>query len=85
MITVHVRIFHRYHALAAQTELTAGLCSLLDFADHISVQCRDTRFTAKDCRCVWNLNRRLDVHSAPFKAFLFFYIDLQKQIAAAAV
>lgn len=65
--------------------LTAGLCSFLDFADHISVQCRDTRFAAKDCRCVWNLNRRVDVHSAPFKTFLFFYIDLQKQIAAAAV
>lgn len=58
--------------------LTAGLCSFLDFADHISVQCRDTRFAAKDCRCVWNLNRRVDVHSAPFKTFLFFYIDASK-------
>lgn len=45
----------------------------------------ETRASPQRRRCVWNLNRRVDVHSAPFKAFLFFYIDLQKQIAAAAV
>lgn len=45
----------------AGPELTAGLCSFLDFADHISVQCRDTRFARQrlplcmesesSCRC----------------------------------